>query len=89
MTGPKSFDFGLFLFWHGGCAWESDMKNESKTQFPTEAVHDGKPVGSPSMTDIMVIAPGIQMAVEGKFTEYVKGRNQTMGEWLEVKMALA
>ena len=158
MTGPKSFDFGLFLSWHGGCAWGSDMKNESKTQvdeemeyffgfpkgsyaevlgelrrtrvnscktssipladfwrpenlgkiqelfaphlpgfdpasalkffeFPTEAVHDGKPIGSPSMTDIMVIAPGIQMAVEGKFTEYVKGQDQTIGEWLEAKMA--
>ena len=56
-------------------------------EFPTEAVHDGKPIGSPSMTDIMVIAPGIQMAVEGKFTEYVKGREQTVGEWLEAKMA--
>jgi hypothetical protein len=56
-------------------------------EFPTEAVHDGKPIGSPSMTDIMVIAPGIQMAIEGKFTEYVKGRDQTIGEWLEAKMA--
>ena len=56
-------------------------------EFPTEAVRDGKPIGSPSMTDIMVIAPGIQMAVEGKFTEYVKGREQTIGEWLEAKMA--
>ncbi|MBQ6924738.1 MAG: hypothetical protein IJQ73_08860 [Kiritimatiellae bacterium] len=65
------------------------MKNESKTQFPTEAVHDGKPIGSPSMTDIMVIAPGVQMAIDGKFTEYAKGRDQTIGEWLEVKMALA
>ena len=89
MTGPKLFDFGLFLSWYGGCAWESDMENESKTQFPTEAVHDGKTIGSPSMTDIMVIAPDIQMAVEGKFTEYVKGRDQTVGEWLEAKMAVA
>ena len=58
-------------------------------EFPTEAVHDGKPIGNPSMTDIMVIAPGIQMAIEGKFTEYVKGRDQTIGEWLEAKMAVA
>lgn len=56
-------------------------------EFPTEAVHDDKTIGSPSMTDIMVIAPGVQMAVEGKFTEYVKGRDQTVGEWLEAKMA--
>lgn len=56
-------------------------------EFPTEALNDGKPIGSPSMTDIMVIAPGIQMAIEGKFTEYVKGRDQTIGEWLEAKMA--
>ena len=58
-------------------------------EFPTEAIQDGKTIGSPSMTDIMVIAPGIQMAVEGKFTEYVKGRDQTIGEWLEAKMAVA
>jgi len=56
-------------------------------EFPTEAVYDGKIIGSPSMTDIMVIAPGIQMAIEGKFTEYVKGRDQMVGEWLEAKMA--
>lgn len=56
-------------------------------EFPTEAVRDGKPIGSPSMTDIMVIAPGVQMAIEGKFTEYVKGRDQTIGEWMAVKMA--
>ena len=56
-------------------------------EFPTEALHDGKPIGSPSMTDIMVIAPGIQMAVEGKFTEYVKGREQTIGEWLVERKA--
>ncbi len=56
-------------------------------EFPTEAVHDGKTIGSPSMTDIMVIAPGVQMAIEGKFTEYVKGPDQTVGEWLEAKMA--
>ena len=56
-------------------------------EFPTEAVQDGKTIGSPSMTDIMVIAPGVQMAIEGKFTEYVKGRERTVGEWLEAKMA--
>ena len=56
-------------------------------EFPTEAVRDGKPIGSPSMTDIMVIAPGVQMAIEGKFTEYVKGRDQTIGEWVKAKMA--
>ena len=56
-------------------------------EFPTEALHDGKPIGSPSMTDIMVIAPSIQMAVEGKFTEYVKGRDQTVGEWLAERKA--
>ena len=54
-------------------------------EFPTEAVHDGKTIGSPSMTDIMVIAPGVQMAIEGKFTEYVKFKDQTIGEWLAVK----
>ncbi len=56
-------------------------------EFPTEAVQGGKTIGSPSMTDIMVIAPGIQMAIEGKFTEYVKGHEQTIGEWMAVKMA--
>ncbi len=56
-------------------------------EFPSEAVHDGKPIGSPSMTDIMLIAPGVQMAIEGKFTEYVKGRDQTNGEWLAERKA--
>ena len=56
-------------------------------EFPTQAIQGGRPIGSPSMTDVMVIAPGIQMAIEGKFTEYVKGRDQTIGEWLKAKMA--
>ncbi len=58
-------------------------------EFPTEALHDGKPIGSPSMTDIMVIAPGIQMAIEGKFTEYVEFTDQTVREWFAVKLAQA
>ena len=58
-------------------------------EFPTEAVLNGRRIGEPSMTDIMVIAPGIQMAVEGKFTEYVKCREQTIGEWFAVKLAAA
>ena len=56
-------------------------------EFPTEAVLNGRRIGEPSMTDIMVIAPGIQMAVEGKFTEYVEYKDQTIREWFAVKLA--
>ncbi len=58
-------------------------------EFPTEAVLHGRRIGEPSMTDIMVIAPGIQMAVEGKFTEYVEYKDQTIREWFIVKLAEA
>ena len=58
-------------------------------EFPTEAVYNGRRIGEPSMTDIMVIAPGIQMAVEGKFTEYVEYKDQTIREWFIVKLAEA
>ncbi len=58
-------------------------------EFPTEAVYNGRRIGEPSMTDIMVIAPGIQMAIEGKFTEYVEYKDQTIREWFAVKLAEA
>ena len=58
-------------------------------EFPTEAVYNGRRIGEPSMTDIMVIAPGIQMAVEGKFTEYVEYKDQAIREWFIMKLAEA
>ena len=58
-------------------------------EFPTEAVYNGRRIGEPSMTDIMVIAPGIQMAIEGKFTEYAEYQDQTVREWFAVKLAEA
>ena len=58
-------------------------------EFPTEAVFNGRRIGDPSMTDIMIIAPGIQMAIEGKFTEYVEYKCQTIRGWLAKKVAEA
>ena len=56
-------------------------------EFPTEAVLEGRRIGSPSMTDLMILGNSFQMAVEGKFTEYVRGKDQTIGQWLAAKIA--
>lgn len=58
-------------------------------EFPTDAVCDGRRIGEPSMTDIMVLAPDIQMAIEGKFTEYVEHKDQTIREWFAAKLTEA
>ena len=51
-------------------------------EFPTEAVWNGKRLGRPSMTDIMILDADWQVAVEGKFTEYLYGGGKTVIEWL-------
>ena len=51
-------------------------------EFPTEAVWNGRRIGRPSMTDIMILDNDWQIAVEGKFTEYLYGGGQTIIEWL-------
>ena len=35
-------------------------------EFPTDALSDGERIGRPSMTDIMILEAGVQIAVEGK-----------------------
>ena len=52
-------------------------------EFPTDAVLNGKKVGRPSMTDIMILEPGVQIAIEGKMTEYVLCKEKTIQDWLE------
>jgi len=52
-------------------------------EFPTGAVFNGKKIGRPSMTDIMILDPGLQIAIEGKMTEYVRYKEKTIREWLE------
>ena len=52
-------------------------------EFPTDAVLNGKKVGRPSMTDIMILEPGVQIAIEGKMTEYVRCKEKTIQDWLE------
>lgn len=56
-------------------------------EFPTEATLNGRRIGTPSMTDIMVLAPGIQMAIEGKFTEYIRPKEPTIRVWMAKKLA--
>jgi len=52
-------------------------------EFPTEAVFNGRKIGRPSMTDIMILDPGLQIAIEGKMAEYVRCKEKTIREWLE------
>ena len=52
-------------------------------EFPTEAILNGKRIGLPSMTDLMILDPGLQIAIEGKMTEYVCYKEKTIREWLE------
>ncbi len=51
-------------------------------EFPTDALSDGERIGRPSMTDIMILEAGVQIAVEGKMTEYVRYREKTIRDWL-------
>ena len=51
-------------------------------EFPTDALSDGERIGRPSMTDIMILEAGVQIAVEGKMTEYVRFADKTVQEWL-------
>ena len=51
-------------------------------EFPTDALFDGERIGRPSMTDIMILEAGVQIAVEGKMTEYVRFADKTVREWL-------
>ena len=51
-------------------------------EFPTEAMWNGKRIGNPSMTDIMILDSDLQMAIEGKMTEYVRYREKTIIDWL-------
>jgi len=52
-------------------------------EFPTDAVFNGNKIGRPSMTDIMILDPGLQIAIEGKMTEYVRYKEKTIREWLD------
>lgn len=56
-------------------------------EFSTEATFKGRRIGSPSVTDIMVLNPGIQMAIEGKFTEYIRPKEPTIRKWMAQKLA--
>ena len=58
---------------------ESDLKH---FEFPTEAIWKGEIIGSPSMTDIMILGPDLKIAVEGKMTEYVRYKEKTIRDWL-------
>lgn len=51
-------------------------------EFPTDALFDGERIGRPSMTDIMILEAGVQIAVEGKMTEYVRFSDKTIREWM-------
>ena len=51
-------------------------------EFPTAAVWDGERVGRPSMTDIMILDGDWQVAIEGKFTEYLFAEEKTVRDWL-------
>lgn len=52
-------------------------------EFPTDAIVNGKRVGRPSMTDVMILDADWQIAVEGKFTEYLYAPEKTVNDWLK------
>ena len=62
-----------------GVCPESNLKY---FEFPTEAIRNGEMIGSPSMTDIMILGHDFKIAVEGKMTEYVRYREKTIRDWL-------
>lgn len=52
-------------------------------EFPTDAMSEGRRIGRPSMTDLMLLANGWQIAIEAKFTEYSRMSSETVGAWLQ------
>lgn len=57
-------------------------------EYPTPCLNnEGKCLKNshPSMTDLMIINDKEQIAIEGKYTEYSKGKYETINEWLENK----
>ena len=51
-------------------------------EFPTEAKFAGKIIGRPSMTDIMILDPDWQIAIDGKFTDYFFADEKRIVLWL-------
>ena len=51
-------------------------------EFPTDPEVDGKRIGRPSMTDLMLMDGEYQIALEAKYTEYSRMPNETVDEWL-------
>ena len=51
-------------------------------EFPTEPVTNGKLLGRASMTDLMLMDGGYQIAIEAKYTEYSRMPNETGEEWM-------
>ena len=51
-------------------------------EFPTDPEVEGKRIGRPSMTDLMILDCDWQIAVEAKFTEYSRMPSETVAEWL-------
>ena len=58
-------------------------------EFLTDALSDGERIGRPSMTDIMILEAGVQIAVEGKMTEYVRFADKTVMECLNEGVSAA
>lgn len=52
-------------------------------EFPTDPLVNGKRVGRPSMTDVMILDADWQIAIEGKFTEYLANEDKTVNSWLQ------
>ena len=65
---------------------DKNIANADKVfECPTEPVLDGEVVGGASMTDLMIRDDRYQIAIEGKYTEYAWGPNETLKEWLSQK----
>lgn len=52
-------------------------------EYPTEAIRDGKRLGRPSLTDLMLTDGDWQIALEAKYTEYSRSPSETVAEWLQ------
>ena len=56
-------------------------------EFPTEAKFAGKIIGRFSMTAIMILDPDWQIAIEGKFTDYLFAAEKRIVLWLRENAA--
>lgn len=77
---PKNNQFSLEIIKNIGLTEEEYNTSKKIFEYPVKSVFEGKEIGEPSMTDLMIQTESKQIAIEGKFTENLY---ETINHWLK------